>query len=72
MMTSVPAPAYSSNGYSNGPQDSGGGGQMPVQAQQSYDDWDEEWDDDDESSNSTVGTSGGQVRICLTGVGNRM
>ena len=58
-----------SNGYTNGPQDSGGGGKGPVvggdapmQAQPSFDEWDDDWDDDDESSNSTSGTAGGQVQ----------
>lgn len=63
------APSYdaSSNGYTNGPYDSGGGvpgsgsGDM-VQAQPSVEEWDDDWDSDDgESSNSTVGTSGAQV-----------
>ena len=67
-IATAPVAILPSNGYTNGPQDSGGdgmaapaGGDPPLQAQPSYDEWDEEWDDDDESSNSTVGTSGGQV-----------
>ncbi|XP_076471286.1 sorting nexin lst-4-like isoform X2 [Babylonia areolata] len=63
-----------SNGYTNGPQDSGGGvypgvGVMGGDSQQQPEEWDDEWDDidDDQSSNSTVGTSGGQD---LHGYGN--
>ncbi|KAL8573103.1 hypothetical protein ACOMHN_027363 [Nucella lapillus] len=63
--------APSTNGYTNGPQDSGGGmfqaGDSSLQPQPSYEEWDDEWDDDDQSSNSTVGTSGGQD---LHGQGN--
>ncbi|XP_076450131.1 sorting nexin lst-4-like isoform X2 [Babylonia areolata] len=67
---SVPLPSLPSNGYTNGPVDTGGhghagwGGIDPhpphTQAQQGYDDWDEDWDDDDASSNSTLGTAAGQ------------
>ena len=68
---SAPVTAIPSNGYINGPQDTGGGGRGPPvggeEAQPSFDEWDDEWDDDDESSNSTVGTSGGQVLLLALG-----
>ena len=68
---SAPVAVIPSNGYTNGPQDTGGGGRGPLiggeQAQPSFDEWDDEWDDDDESSNSTVGTSGGQVLLLALG-----
>lgn len=67
----APVTVIPSNGYTNGPQDTGGGGRGPLiggeQAQPSFDEWDDEWDDDDESSNSTVGTSGGQVLLLALG-----
>ncbi|KAK7099096.1 sorting nexin lst-4-like [Littorina saxatilis] len=71
-IATAPVNILPSNGFTNGPHDSGGGGlraggDPALTAQPSYDEWDDEWDDDDESSNSTVGTSGGQD---LQGQGN--
>lgn len=69
-IATAPVNILPSNGFTNGPHDSGGGGlraggDPALTAQPSYDEWDDEWDDDDESSNSTVGTSGGQVSVVV-------